>query len=103
VDSYTEALGGDELIPAVAEHIVLSKLPPDTRVIRTFVSHENGSCKTITVQSKTLGHWFANPKVSNGSGLISVDIHGTNQSGESSYPDHLSEAIISLGPSPPNC
>jgi hypothetical protein len=104
VDGYQEALGGGELTPGAAEHIALSNFPHDTRVISTEVSHENGSCKLITVKSKTLGRWFANPRVSDGSGVMSIDIHGVSpESGESTYPDHLSEASVSLGHATPGC
>jgi hypothetical protein len=98
VDGYTQALGGDAVIPAVAKHIVLALLPRDTRVLETFVGHEGGSCEIINVRSKTLGHWFANPKVGDGSGVVSIDIHGDSENGESTYPGNLSLAGVSLGP-----
>jgi hypothetical protein len=97
VDGYEEALGGDELIPGIAEHIALSKLPHDTRVLEAFVGHENGSCKIINVRSKTLGQWFANPKVGDPSGDMNIDLHGIDENGESTYPEHLSVASVSLG------
>ncbi len=98
VDGYEQALGGDELIPSVAEHTVLALFPHDTRVFESFVGHENGACKIINVQSKTLGRWFANPKVGNGSGVVSIDIHGDSENGESTYPRELSVAQVDLGP-----
>jgi hypothetical protein len=85
------------VLPAVARHIVLALLPRDTRVLESFVGHENGACETINVRSKTLGRWFANPKVSDGSGIMSIDIHGDNENGESTYPDKLSLAEVGLG------
>lgn len=97
VDGYEQALGGDEVIPSVAEHIVLSKFPHDTRVIESYVTHENGECKTLVVQSRTLGRWFANPKTGDAAGFMNIDLHGVNESGESTYPDHLSVANVSLG------
>jgi hypothetical protein len=101
VDGYTQALGGDEVIPGVAKHIVFALLPHDTRVLSTFVGHENGACKIINVQSKTLGRWFANPRVSDGSGVMSIDIHGIDENGESTYPGELSRAEVELGPTHP--
>ncbi len=97
VDRYEQALGGDEVIAGVAEHIVLSKLPHDTRVLEAFVGHENGSCKIVNVRSKTLGRWFANPKVGDPSGVMSIDLHGVGANGESTYPNHLSVASVGLG------
>lgn len=99
VDGYEQALGGDELIPAAAEQAALRLFPSDTRVLTSFVSHENGSCKIINVRSKTLAHWFANPKVGDGSGEMSIDIHGEDENG-STYPDHVSVASVGLGSSP---
>jgi hypothetical protein len=99
VAGYTQALGGDEVIPGVAEHIVLALFPRDTRVLESFVTHSaTGSCKSINVQSKTLARWFANPKVSDGSGVMSIDIHGIDKNGESTYPGELSRAEVGLGP-----
>ena len=97
VDGYEQALGGDEVIPSVADRIVLSKLPRDARVLESFVDHENGSCKIINVRSKTLGRWFANPMVGDPSGTMGIDIHGINENGESTYPDHLSVGSVGLG------
>lgn len=98
VDGYTQALGGDEVIPGVAEHIVLALFPHDTRVLDSFVKHgASGSCKSINVQSKTLARWFANPKVGDASGIMSIDIHGDNENGESTYPGELSLAEVGLG------
>jgi hypothetical protein len=99
VDGYTQALGGDEVIPGVAEHIALALFPHDTRVLESFVEHSaTGSCKSINVKSKTLGRWFAARKVGDPSGVMSIDLHGNNENGESTYPGELSVAGVSLGP-----
>jgi hypothetical protein len=99
VDGYTQALGGDEVIPGVATHIALALFPHDTRVLESFVQHgEGGSCKTINVQSKTLARWFADPKVGDPSGVMSIDLHGIDENGESTYPGELSRAEVGLGP-----
>jgi hypothetical protein len=98
VDGYTQALGGGEVTPGVAEHIALALFPHDTRVLDSFVEHSpTGSCKSINVKSKTLGRWFAARKVGDASGVISIDLHGDNENGESTYPGELSVASVGLG------
>jgi len=104
VDHYEQDLGGSELDPAAAEQAALAMLPHDTRVISSEVSHENGSCKIITVQSNDLGRWFADRKGGGTYGLAEIDLHGVDpETGESTYPAHLSEASVSVGQSSPGC
>lgn len=101
VDGYEQALGGGEVTPAEAEHLVLSKLPPDTRVLDTFVEHgEYGSCKIIKVQSRSLGRWFGSPNVDDASGVMNIDIHGVASNGESTFPKNLGIALVSIAPMP---
>jgi hypothetical protein len=104
VSHYEQDLGGSELDPAAAQQAALAMLPHDTRVISSEVSHENGSCKIITVQSNDLGRWFADRKDGGTSGLAEIDLHGVDpETGESTYPAHLSEAAVSLGHGTPGC
>jgi hypothetical protein len=104
VTHYEQDLGGSELAPAAAEQTALAMLPRDAHVVRSEVSHENGSCKILVVRSNTLARWFADPAIGNTSGLVEVDLHGVDpESGQSTYPAHLSEAAVGLSTGAPGC
>jgi hypothetical protein len=104
VTHYEQNLGGSDLSPGAAQQAALAMLPRDSRVVHSEVSHENGSCKILIIQSHTLRRWLANPGIGNTSGLVEVDLHGVDPgSGESTYPAHLSEAAVGLSTGSPGC
>lgn len=85
IDGYTQALG-ESVIPAAAKQDVLALLPRDTHTLDFWVEHgTNGSCGLWNVQSATLAHWLADPKIGDPQGVLGIDLYKPNANGESEY------------------
>ncbi len=98
VTGYEQALGdGTSLEAAKAD--VLKLMPPDTVVTGFWVTHEDGSCASWNLQSKTLGRWFATKKVGDPRGDIGVLLDSDNSNDEPTFDaKDVSRASVGVAP-----